>query len=98
MQTFECYIKPLSGQILETTITLPPGNAALLTGFVHSTDQQPVEGTSVLLLEQETGKYVACCLTDSDGRFWLGPVPGDTLYIMKVTQPRMDIRMLELSV
>lgn len=74
------------------------GKRALLTGFVHATDQQPVEGASVLLLEQETGKYVACCLTDSDGRFWLGPIPGDTLYIMKVTQPRMDIRVLELSV
>lgn len=98
MQTFECYIKPLSGQILETTVTLPPGNAALLTGLVRSPDRQALEGASVLLLEKDTGNYVSCCLTDGEGKFWLGPVPGDTLYIMKVTQPRMDIRVLELTV
>lgn len=98
MQTFECYIKPLSGQILETAVTLPEGTSALLTGTVRSPSGHTLEGASVLLLEKETGKYVSCALTDNEGRFWLGPVPGDTLYNMKVTRPKMDIRVLELTV
>lgn len=98
MQTFECYIKPLSGQILETAVTLPAGSTALLTGTVSCHTGHSLAGASVLLLEKETGKYVSCALTDSEGRFWLGPIPGDTLYILRVTQSQMDVRVLEVTV
>ncbi len=98
MQTFECYIKPLPGELVEVTIPLPTDAGALITGVVQNSQGHAVAGALVLLLEKESEKLLISTLTDGMGRFYLGPVTADTLYILRVQAAGTRTRVLELKV
>lgn len=97
MRQYECHIKPQPGEIIETTLPLPPDSAALITGTVLSAPDTPAEDALVLLLRHEDGELLSATTTDSQGRFYLGPLPSDQLYTLRVQSGQHSTRILELS-
>lgn len=98
MRFYEYCVKPASGEILSAQIALSPETAALVTGTVLDPTEQPVPDALVLLLDQEQGDLIQSTLTDHRGRFYLGPVAPDTLYIVRVQLPGLCTRVLELNI
>ena len=98
MRQYECIIKPLPGEIVQAAVPLPRSQTALITGTVLSPPDTPVAEALVLLLRQEDGALLLSTLTDSEGRFYLGPVAPDTLYILRVQSDDLHTRILELTV
>lgn len=98
MRTCEYYIKPSSGEILSAEISLPPESGAIITGTVLTPSHQVVPEALVLLLDRETGNLIGNTQTDEFGHFYLGPVPADTLYIVRVQLQGQHTRPIELNV
>ena len=96
MRSFEFYIKPGPGERADTAVPLPGSGGEVIAGTV-SDDRGPVEGALVLLTEQETGSLLQYTVTDSLGRFWFGPLPGDVLYFLRVQKPDGTVRTVELT-
>ena len=97
MENFTCYIKPLPGEQTETDILLPPASTALIFGTLRTSRGDPLPDTLVLLLGKEDGVPLLQTVTDEWGRFYLGPVQADTLYILRAQPCRLDRRILELT-
>lgn len=97
MRQYECHIKPQPGEHIETTIPLPQDTTALITGSVHSHTGTPVPDALVLLLRHQDGMLLDSTLTDSEGRFFLGPVESDQLYTLRVQSGTHQTRILELN-
>lgn len=96
MQSYEFYIKPSPGEYVDTTVPLSHPQGSVISGQV--TDQQsPVEGALVLLLEQESGQLLFYTVTDAQGRFWFGPLSGETLYLLRVQKLSGQTRTVELT-
>ena len=98
MRLYECCIKPSSGEIIDAAVPLPPESAALITGTVLDTPERPLPDALVLLFEKETEKLLLSTVTDDLGRFYLGPVRPDTLYVLRVQASGVHTRILELKV
>jgi hypothetical protein len=94
LESRECYLKPAPGETLEATVTLPQGEAALVTGQVLNPDGDPQEGVLVLLLEQESRTIQSYTTTDPNGQFFLPPVPSDRLYVLHLQPPSPQPRLL----
>lgn len=97
MQAYTCYIKPAAGDETRLSIPLPPSESALISGTVTSEDT-PVPDALVLLLTHPDGVLLAHTVTDESGRFWFGPLPPDTLYLLRVQKSASRIREVELRV
>lgn len=96
MQSYEFYIKPSPGEYVDATVPLSSSSGAIISGLV--TDRQtPVEGALVLLLEQDSGQLLFYTVTDTQGRFWFGPLPDDTLYLLRVQKLSNQTRTVELT-
>lgn len=95
MRSYEFYIKPAPGECTQADISLPQPQYAVISG--HATDgPDPAEGALVLLMEQESGKLLQHTVTDSLGRFWFGPLPGDTLYLLRIQKHCGQTQIVEL--
>lgn len=98
MRQYECFIKPLPGEIIQATIPLPPESGALITGTVLASPDHPLPGALVLLLRHEDGTLLETTVTDTEGRFYLGPMTPDVLYTLRVRAQGTKTRVLELMV
>lgn len=97
MGQYECHIKPQAGEQIEATIPLPQDTTALITGSVQSHTGTPLSEALVLLLRHQDGTLLGSTVTDSEGRFFLGPVEADQLYSLRVQFGTHQIRILELA-
>ena len=98
MRSFECTIKPQPGECVQAALPLPQSEASVLCGQVLEPDGVPAEQALVLLLDQTSGKTLGCTVTDPLGRFWLGPIPADALYTLRVQKSGLQVRTVEVQV
>lgn len=98
MRSFECTIKPQSGECVQTALSLPQPEMSIFNGQVLEPDGSPAEQALVLLLDQSSGKPLGYTVTDPLGRFWLGPVPANELYILRVQKSGVQLRTVEVQV
>ena len=83
MDTLTCYLTPQSGEALTLTTPLHPAAEALIMGQI--TDPSgPCAGALVLALQDPALTPAAWAISDEYGRFYLGPLPADTLYTIQV--------------
>lgn len=83
MDTLTCYLTPQSGEVLTLTAPLHPAAEALIMGQI--TDPSgPCAGALVLALQDPSLTPAAWAISDEYGRFYLGPLPADTLYTIQV--------------
>ena len=83
MDTLTCYLTPQSGEVLTLTAPLHPAAEALIMGQI--TDPSgPCAGALVLALQDPALTPAAWAISDEYGRFYLGPLPADTLYTIQV--------------
>ena len=97
MRSYEFYIKPAGGECAITSVKLPQSGHAVLSGRVLDQNDAPVEEALVLLLDQDTEEQLSYTVTDENGRFWFGPLPGDRLYFLRVQKTDGQTRTVELS-
>ena len=98
MRSFECTIKPQPGECVQAALPLPPPETSVLNGQVLEPDVSPAEQALVLLLDQESGKTLGYTVTDPLGQFWLGPVPANALYTLRVQKSGVQVRTVEVQV
>lgn len=73
MQSFTCYLTPQPGSRLSVPVSLPAAGHCLIYGQV--TDQGlPCPDALVLAIAEAPGIPEQWCVTDSGGRFYLGPL------------------------
>lgn len=96
MQSYEFYIKPMPGEYVEATVPLPQPQGSVISGQVMD-DHGPVEGALVLMIEQESGHLLLYTVTDAQGRFWFGPLSGETLYLLRIQKLDGQTRSVELT-
>ena len=83
MDTLTCYLTPQSGEVLTLTAPLHPAAEALIMGQI--TDPSgPCAGALVLALQDPALTPATWAISDEYGRFYLGPLPADTLYTIQV--------------
>lgn len=83
MQSFSCYVTPQPGNRLSVPVFLPAPDRSLLYGQV--TDQGlPCPDALVLAISEATGIPEQWCITDSSGRFYLGPLTPGQVYELRV--------------
>ena len=98
-QNFRFFVKPGPGERVETALTLPQENRALLLGTVRSgPEAAPVRDAAVLLFDSESHRPLLQAYTDEDGVFVLGPLEPERLYIVNVARGDAVVRTLEISV
>ena len=83
MQSFTCYLTPQPGNRLSVPVSLPESDQCLVYGQV--TDQGlPCPEALVLAIREATGVPERWCVTDSSGRFYLGPLAAGQVYALRV--------------
>ena len=83
MQRFLCYLTPQPGSRLSVPVSLPAADQCLIYGQV--TDQGlPCPDALVLAIAEATGTPEQWSVTDSSGRFYLGPLPPGQVYELRV--------------
>ena len=83
MQSFTCYLTPQPGSRLSVPVSLPAAGHCLIYGQV--TDQGlPCPDALVLAIAETTGIPDQWCVTDSGGRFYLGPLSPGQVYALRV--------------
>lgn len=83
MQSFSCYVTPQPGSRLSVPVSLPASDRSLLYGQV--TDQGlPCPDALVLAISEANGIPEQWCITDSSGRFYLGPLTPGRIYELRV--------------
>lgn len=83
MDTLTCYLTPQSGEALTLTAPLHPAAEALIMGQITDSSG-PCAGALVLALQDPALTPAAWAISDEYGRFYLGPLPTNTLYTIRV--------------
>lgn len=96
MGQYTCHIKPQPGEVIQTTVSLPREESALIAGTVLSPGGTPLADALVLLLRHQDGTLLCSTTTDDSGQFYLGPLAPDQLYTLRVQQEDRICRILEL--
>jgi hypothetical protein len=94
MESYEFYLKPSPGETLQVAVPLPQPQDAAISGTVTQSGD-PSPNALVLLLSQDR-TVLARTTTDDLGQFFFGPLPGDTLYIVRVQKECGTTRVVEL--
>ena len=93
------YFKPAKGEHIQTVISLEPEPRCALEGRLLDGKDRPVEAAMVLLyqvLEEGRQKLVSHFFTGTDGQFFFGPLPPDTLSMIRIFKDDVKLRELEL--
>jgi hypothetical protein len=98
MSSLKFYVKPAPGERVESTLTLPPSQAASIYGVVQTADGTPARGCVVLLYDEHEPAPLAQAFTNEEGQFCFGPLVGDRLYIINIYYDDAQIRTLEITV
>lgn len=95
MQSFTCYLTLQPGTRLSVPVPLADCEQCLVYGQV--TDQGlPCPEVLVLAICEATGTPEHWCVTDSSGRFYLGPLASGPVYTLRV-QRTGSIQELSLN-
>jgi hypothetical protein len=95
MESYEFYLKPAAGENIQVAVPLPGTRDAVISGIVTQ-ESGPVSAALVLLMDQGR-RVLGYTVTDELGQFYFGPLPGDTLYLLRVQQENGTVRLVELS-
>lgn len=98
MSSLKFYVKPASGERVETELTLPAVQESAILGSVRTADGAPAAACTVLLYADGDTLPLKQAFTDSDGRFCFGPLAADQLYIINIYHDQTHIRTLEIGV
>ncbi len=98
MSSLKFYVKPGPGERVETDLTLPPPLESSIWGTVRAADGAPVASCMVLLYADGEALPLHQAVTDAEGRFCFGPLPGGQLYIINIYRDDVQIRTLEIGV
>ena len=93
------YFRPAKGEHIYTVVEPQQDDSATICGRVIDGKGRPRTGALVLLFRPAEGEAPALLgrfITDEDGHFIFGPLPGDTLYLIKIFQEAVKIRELEV--
>ena len=83
MQCFTCYLTPQAGSRLSVPVSLPTADHCLIYGQV--TDHGlPCPDALVLAISEATGIPEQWSITDSSGRFYLGPLVPGQVYALRI--------------
>ena len=83
MQSFTCYLTPQAGSRLSVPVSLPAADHCLIYGQVME-QGLPCPDALVLAISEVTGIPEQWSITDAGGRFYLGPLTPDQVYVLRV--------------
>lgn len=90
------YVKPVSHEVVETTVSLSVDKRPALIGTVVDTAQNPVSDALVTFYSADTPSApIGALYTDEMGRFSFGPLEPGKLYHVRVFKTGNQIRALE---
>ena len=95
--TRNLFLKPSSGERIETTLVLPEPGSATLCVTVCRAGGEPVPGVLALLFSEEGGGPVDQAISDDAGRLCFGPMEPDRLYTLRVHERHRAVRVLEVA-
>lgn len=92
------YVRPSSGEQIQTAVTLCADPRPALLGTAVNADGRPVADALVVLTASgltEPDCVIGTAYTDALGQFAFGPLEAGTLYQVRITQLNLHLRTLE---
>ena len=90
------YLKTTPGERVETELTLPESEEAVIAGTVTRKNGDPAAGALILVLDGETLDPVCHCIADSQGVFAIGTLPA-ALYHIHIYDSAAPVRVVKIK-
>ena len=92
------FIKAVSGERVETALTIPEEHRSAIAGTVRAVDGTPLSGALLLLYDTDPQQILQQAFSDEDGAFQFGPLEPDRLYCIRVSYANTPARALEITI